>query len=81
MGKEAVLVASVSQFPMSPQVGSIIFGCVAVDSLDYTHDYALELIEQLTGDKIQAEEIKNSRIQMLKSVVHQIFQGHLTANN
>ncbi|KAL8637913.1 MAG: hypothetical protein Q9226_009060, partial [Calogaya cf. arnoldii] len=32
---------------------------------DYTHDYALELIEQLTGDKTQAETIKRSRIQML----------------
>ncbi|RMJ13912.1 hypothetical protein CDV36_006397 [Fusarium kuroshium] len=32
---------------------------------DYTHDYALELIEQLTGDKKKAETIKKSRIQML----------------
>ncbi|KAJ8133602.1 hypothetical protein O1611_g19 [Lasiodiplodia mahajangana] len=32
---------------------------------DYTHDYALELLEQLTGDKSQAEAIKGSRIQML----------------
>ncbi|KAI8949221.1 hypothetical protein F4801DRAFT_553847 [Xylaria longipes] len=32
---------------------------------DYTHDYALKLLEQLTGDKAQAEAIKSSRIQML----------------
>ncbi|KAG4431528.1 hypothetical protein IFR05_012985 [Cadophora sp. M221] len=32
---------------------------------DYTLDYALELIEQLTGDKTQAQKIKRSRIQML----------------
>ncbi|KAF2804951.1 uncharacterized protein BDZ99DRAFT_575131 [Mytilinidion resinicola] len=32
---------------------------------DYTHGYALELIEQLTGDRTQAEAIKNSRIQIL----------------
>ncbi|GES60662.1 putative fad-linked sulfhydryl oxidase alr isoform 2 protein [Aspergillus terreus] len=32
---------------------------------DYTHDYALELIEQLTGDRSMAERIKKSRIQML----------------
>lgn len=46
-----------------------------VDRLDYTHDYALELIEQLTGDKKKAETMKKSRIQMLKSVPAEIFSG------
>ncbi|KFY25079.1 hypothetical protein V491_01908 [Pseudogymnoascus sp. VKM F-3775] len=38
---------------------------VELSSIDYTHDYALELIEQLTGDRSKAETIKKSRVQML----------------
>jgi hypothetical protein len=46
-----------------------------IDYSDYTHDYALELIEQLTGDRAQAQTIKESRIQMLKCVTR-TWQGN-----
>lgn len=68
MAKEDTQAASGSLFPMSTPVSNMSVQDTAIDDSDYTHNYALELIEQLTGDIAQAQAIRKSRIQMLKCV-------------
>lgn len=45
---------------MSIQVWLATDEKINIDLIDYTHDYALELIKPLTKDDAQAEAIKKS---------------------